>query len=99
MRTSIYRIEKLPDLIAIKLRNDHNIFADTFRQLQFCFDKQVFLDYQNVGDLGKVHYIDPGNPLFDCLVNVIRNEYREDMLKGTVLISPDDKEEYFAFFC
>jgi superfamily II DNA or RNA helicase len=98
IRTSIYRIEKLPDLIAAKLKNDYNIFADTIRQIQFCFDKQVFLEYQNVADLGKVHYINPGNPLFDSLVNVIRNEYREDMLKGTVLISPDDKEEYFAFF-
>jgi len=39
-----------------------------------------------------------GNPVFDSLVNVVRNQYREDMLKGTVLISPEDKEEYFAFF-
>jgi superfamily II DNA or RNA helicase len=98
IRTSIYRIEKLPDPIALKLKNEYNIFADTIRQIQFCFDKQVFLEYQNIGDLGKVHYINPGNPLFDSLVNVVRNEYREDMLKGTVLISPDDKEEYFAYF-
>lgn len=45
-----------------------------------------------------MHYINPGNPVFDSLVNVVRNQYREDMLKGTVLISPDDSEEYFAFF-
>lgn len=98
LRESIYRIDKLPDAIAQTLRADYNIFADTIRQIQFCFDKQVFLDYQSLGDLGKVHYINPGNPVFDSLVKVVRNQFREDMLKGTVLISPDDKEDYFAFF-
>jgi hypothetical protein len=98
LRPSIYRIDKLPEAITQALRNNYNIFADTIRQILFCFDKQVFLEYQNVADLGKVHYINPGNPVFDSLVNVVRNQYREDMLKGTVLISPEDKEEYFAFF-
>jgi SNF2 family DNA or RNA helicase len=98
LRPSIYRIERLPELVAEALRKDYNIFADTIRQLLFCFDKQVFLDYQNVGDLGKVHYINPGNPLFDSLIKVVRQTYREDMLKGTILVSPDDKEDYLAFF-
>jgi superfamily II DNA or RNA helicase len=98
LRESIYRIEKLPDSVAEVLRKDYNIFADVIRQLLFCFDKQVFLDYQNVGDLGKVHYINPGNPLFDAVIKVIRQTCREDMLKGTILVSPDDKEDYLAFF-
>ena len=98
VRPSIYRINKLPETITQVLRNNYNIFADTIRQILFCFDKQVFLDYQNIGDLGKVHYINPGNPVFDSLINVVRNQYREDMLKGTILISPDDSEDYFAFF-
>jgi len=98
LRDSIYRIESLPDDVAQMLRTHYNIYADTIRQVQFCFDKQIFLDYQNIGDLGKVHYINPGNPLFDSIINVVRSKFREDMLKGTVLISPDDKDEYFAFF-
>ena len=98
IRKSIFRIDKLPDVLAQTLRHDYNIFADTIRQIQFCFDKQVFLEYLNIGDLGKVHYINPSNPVFDSLVKVIRSLYREDMLKGTVLISPIDKEDYFAFF-
>jgi SNF2 family DNA or RNA helicase len=98
IRHGIYRIDKMPDAIAAVLKIDHNIYADLFRQIQFCFDKQEFLDYQNVGDLGKVHYINPGNPVFDALVKVVRHQFREDMMKGTVLISPDDKEEFFAFF-
>ena len=80
------------------LRNDYNIFADAIRQIQFCFDKQIFLDYQTVSDLGIVHYINPGNPVFDSLIKVVRNQFKEDMLMGTVLISPDDTEEYLAFF-
>jgi superfamily II DNA or RNA helicase len=98
LRPFIYRIDKLPDSISVALRKDYTIYADNIRQIQFCFDKQVFLDYQNIGDLGKVHYINPGNPVFDSLIKVVRSQYREDMLKGTILISPDDKEDYFAFF-
>jgi superfamily II DNA or RNA helicase len=98
LRESIYRIDTLPDDIAHVLKVDYNIYADAIRNIQFCFDKQVFLDYQNIGDLGKVHYINPGNPLFDAIIKVVRSKFREDMLKGTVLISPDDQEEYFAFF-
>ena len=98
IRPAIFCIEKLPELMTTALRVDYNIFSDSLRQILFSFDKQVFLEYQNNLDLGKVHYINPGNPVFDSLIKVVRNTYREDMLKGTVFISPDDKEDYFAFF-
>jgi superfamily II DNA or RNA helicase len=98
LRPNIFRIDRLPDSIAKALRQNHNIYADSLRAILFCFNKQVFLDYQNVGDLGTVHYINPGNPVFDNLINVVRLSYREEMLKGAVFISPDDPEPYFAFF-
>jgi superfamily II DNA or RNA helicase len=98
LRSSIFRIDTMPDVMVAELKNTYQIYFDTIKSIQFCFDKQVFLDYQSVFDLGKVHYINPGNPVFDSLVKVIRNQYREDMIKGTILISPDDKEDYFAFF-
>ncbi|HRN55340.1 MAG TPA: DUF3883 domain-containing protein, partial [Agriterribacter sp.] len=98
LRPSIYRIDKMPEAIIAELRNTYKIHFDAIRSILFCFDKQIFLDYQNVGDLGKVHYINPGNLVFDSLITVVRNRYREDMIKGAVLISPDDKESYFAFF-
>jgi SNF2 family DNA or RNA helicase len=98
VRDAIYRIDKLPETVAAALKKDYNIYADNIRALQFCFDKQVFLDYQLVGDLGNVHYINPGNPLFDSVIKVIRKTCREDMIKGTVLVSPDDKDDYLAFF-
>ncbi len=98
LRNSIYQIDKLPDSVATILKDDYKIYPQNIKKIKFCFDKQIFLDYQALGDLGTVHYINPGNPVFDSLVKVVRNTYREDMLKGTVLISPDDKEPYFAFF-
>ncbi|WP_431215154.1 DUF3883 domain-containing protein [Puia sp. P3] len=98
LRQSIFRIDKMPEPVIAELKETYKIHFDAIRSIQFCFDKQIFLDYQSIGDLGKVHYINPGNPVFDSLVTVVRNLYREDMIKGTVLISPDDKEDYFAFF-
>lgn len=97
--TGIYRIDRLPDDVTSTLRTDYNIFyEDGIRQVLFCFDKQVFLDYQLLRNMGTVHYINPGNPVFDSLVKVVRNRFREDMLKGTVLVSPDEQDAYFAFF-
>lgn len=98
VRPAIYRIDKLPEALAKVLRDDFNIYADSFRQIQFCFDKYVFLDYQNIKDLGHVYYINPGNQVFDSLIKVIMHSCKEDMLKGTVLISPEDTEDLLAFF-
>jgi superfamily II DNA or RNA helicase len=98
LRPSIFRIDTLPDALTHALRVDYNIVADALRTIRFCFDKKAFLEYQELGDLGKVHYINPGNAVFDSLIKVIREQYREEMLKGTVLISPDDTNEYLAFF-
>lgn len=97
VRSSIYKITKLPDTITTVLKMDYNISAD-ITQVCFCFDKQIFLEYQSTADLGRVHYINPGNPIFDSLVKVVRHAFKEEALKGTVLISPEDKDEYFSFF-
>ncbi len=98
LRESIFRIDKMPNAVVAELKENYKIHFDSIKSIQFCFDKQIFLNYQSMADLGMVHYINPGNPVFDSLITVIRNTYREDMLKGTVLISPDDTEDYLAFF-
>jgi len=98
VRDAIYRMDEIPPELTKVLKEDYKIIADNLRQIQYCFDKKVFLEYQNLPDLGRVYYINPGNPLFDSLVHVIRNTCRADMLKGTILISADDKEEFLAFF-
>ena len=39
-----------------------------------------------------------GNALFDSLVDVVSDQFHDEMLKGTVLVSPEDQHPYFAFF-
>jgi len=78
------------------LKSEYKI-QTAISQILFCFDKQVFLEYQNTADLGTVHFINPGNPLFDTLVKTTLEIYKEEMLKGTILVSPVDTEEYLAF--
>lgn len=98
VRPNIFSIEVLPEAVAKVLKQDHNIHPHNVQNIRFCFDKQVFLEYQSALDLGHVHYINPGNPVFDSLVKVVRHQYREDLLKGTVLVSADDAEPFHAFF-
>lgn len=97
IRKSIFVIDSLPPLVAEHLNKNYRISAD-ITELKFCFDKKVFLDYQNVPDLGFVHYINPGNPVFDSLVQVVREHFREDALRGAILISPEETSEYLAWF-
>lgn len=98
LRPSVFQIEKLPEPLVLILRNEYNLYVDAVKRILFCFDKQVFLESQNDGDFGKMHYINPGNAVFDSLVKVIRHHCREDMLKGTVLVDPEEKDDYFAFY-
>ena len=85
-------MESIPEQLSTHLKDTYNIYAATISKLLFCFDKQVFLDYQNTNAiLGKVHYINPGNALFDSLIASVRRLYRKEMLKGTILVSPDIK--------
>jgi superfamily II DNA or RNA helicase len=99
VQKGIYQMTHLPDIVVERLRSKYRIYAENISMLLFCFDKQVFLDYQNTNAiLGKVHYINPGNALFDTLTDSIRDLYREEMLKGTILVSPEDSEDYFAFY-
>lgn len=97
IRPNIFSVTVLPESITKTLKLDYNIYADV-KNVKFCFDKQVFLNYQSLGDIGTVHYINPGNPLFDSIIKVVRTHFKEEMLKGTILISPDEKEDYFAYF-
>ena len=95
----IFQMTTVPEIISKKLKERYKINVSNVSQLLLCFDKHKFLDYQNANALsGKAHYINPGNPLFDALVDVVRESFREEMLKGTVLVSPEDNESYLAFY-
>jgi hypothetical protein len=92
----IYRVKKIPNEIIDVLRTDYNISADLL-DYKLCYDKQIFLDFQfsNIG--GKMFYVNPGNPIFDALLKVVKNKFREEMMKGTVLISPNDTNPFLSF--
>lgn len=95
----IFNITSLPIQLAHKIKKDYHKIPEAFVGAKFCFDKDIFMGYQNsVPELGKVHYINPGNILFDALVDTVREEFHEEMLKGTVLVSPEDTENLIAYF-
>ena len=95
----IYQIDTIPEVISKRLKERYNIYAENLTQLYFFFDKQKFLEYQSsTAAYGRAHYINPDNALFDILVDVVSDQFHDEMLKGTVLVSPEDKQPYFAFF-
>lgn len=95
----IYQIDVIPDVIVKRLKEKYNIYAENLTQLYFFFDKQLFLEYQSsTAAYGRAHYINPGNALFDSLVDVVSDLFHDEMLKGTVLVSPEDQHPYFAYF-
>lgn len=98
----IYKITRIPERLQKYIRA---IYKEDFSENSlFCFDKRIFLDYRDKtllvqnGLAKKTHYINPGNKLFDSLVAVVRNDFKGEMLKGTILISPEDKDPYFAYY-
>lgn len=99
VQNGIFRIVNIPELLTKHLKEHYKLYADNLKKLSFCFDKHVFIDYQSNNPMqGNAHYINPGNPLFDSLIDIVRDRFRNEMLKGTVLVSPDDASPYFAFF-
>lgn len=95
----IFRIDFIPEVLAKYIKQHYNLYVEGLSDLIFFFDKHQFIQYRESNpSFGRAHYINPGNPLFDALIEVVREQFRTDMLRGTVLISPDDKEAFFAFF-
>ena len=98
----IYKITKIPERLQKYIRATYK--EEFSENSLFCFDKRIFLDYRDKtlqaqnGLAKKTHYINPGNKLFDSLIAVVRNDFKGEMLKGTILISPEDKEPYFAYY-
>ncbi len=95
----IFQVTQIPEVLVKRLKDDHRIYAENLKSLYFFFDKHRYLEYERTNaQYGKAHYINPGNALFDSLIECVRDSYREEMLKGTVLVSPEDRHPYFAYF-
>ena len=89
----IYQITYIPDAIVSRLKEQYKIYAENLTSLYFFFDKSKFLEYQSsTAQYGKAHYINP-----DVAQRLMATK-SDEMLKGTVLVSPEDKHPYFAFF-
>ena len=95
----IFQITYIPDVMVSYLKEHYKVYAENLTHLYFFFDKQKFLEYQMSTALyGNAHYINPGNALFDSLIEIVSNSFRDEMLKGAVLVSPEDNQPFFAFF-
>ncbi|OAV44064.1 helicase-related protein [Lewinella sp. 4G2] len=91
----VFHISKLPEEVDRIIRKGYKMSTDL--ESHFCFDKKVFLDAHRSARYRKLHYINPGNPIFDSVLRVIRERYKEEAMKGTILVSPDETKPYFAF--
>ena len=96
IQAHVLQFEKVPESLKSTLKKQFNLSPD-LKEILLCFNKQVFLDYLAVPRPGKLHYINPGNPLFEALIQTILQNYQEEMRKGTVVISPNETDPYFAF--
>mgnify|MGYP001145573373 CR=1 FL=1 len=97
VKQDVFRVDYIPDAVRQVLKEDYNMVAD-IQQINFCFNKEAFKNHRQMSGLGTVHYINPGNALFDSLIKVVQHQYKEDMLQGTIMVSAEDTREHFAFF-
>ena len=91
------RLSQVPEAIARYLKKNSNI-TYAVDKFFYTFDKKVFLNKKKSGRHELLHYLNPGNPIYDAVVQIVINTFKEEVLKGTILISPEDTEPYFAHF-
>ena len=91
------KLKQVPEKIIVHLKENFNIRYDITKMI-FTFHKEVFLDKKKTGKYEMLYYLNPGNPIYDAAVDVALSEYKEDVLKGTVLVSPEEKNPYFSYF-
>lgn len=92
-----YQLLNTPQAIKEILRREYNI-GYNIESLSFTFDKKLFLDSKRSGKYAKLYYLNPGNPIFDATVKNVLQVYKEEVLKGTILVSPEESTSYFAYF-
>jgi superfamily II DNA or RNA helicase len=95
-RPQVFHIERLPAAIVSRLKNVYRTVIDAEGTL-VTFDKQFFLEYQNTGALRALHFINPGTPLFDSTLDIVKASFKDDMLKGSILVSPEDRTAALAY--
>ena len=96
IQDNVLQFEKVPESLRSQLKKQFNLSFD-LKEILLCFNKTVFLNSTAISKPGRLHYINPGNQLFEALIQTILSTYQEEMRKGTVVISPNETSPYFAF--
>lgn len=95
-RNKIYRFGKVPEGLRTKLKAKN--FSVNLTELFMVFDKKVFLNEHSGASISLLHFINPGNPVYEAVAELIQQKCHEATALGTVLISPTESEPYFAYF-
>ena len=94
----IYTITALPDAVARRMKEKYNIASTGYTQRLFFFDKRKYLDYRRKKPLyAAAHYINPGDALFDCLLETVLDEFSPDARRGAVFYSTEEAALTEAF--
>lgn len=101
LEDDLVQITKLPELLVKHLEQKNLYGLERDVVLMGCFTRKKFWEYmkkdQNT-QKEKLFLISPGDPLFDSLLDVVCEEYKSDMLQGTILIDPEGKKDRTIFF-
>ena len=94
----IYAITHLPQPVAQLLKDNYHVPATSYTQRLFFFDKRKYLDYRRKRSLyAAAHYINPGDALFDCLLEAVLTDFSFDARQGAVFYSNEEAKLTAAF--
>ena len=91
------KLKTIPPAVTNYLRDKFNISYD-ISKMMFTFHKDIFLNKKRSGKFDKLYYLNPGNPIYDSVVEVVLSQFKEEVLKGAVMISPEENNPYLAYF-
>ena len=94
---SIFQITRLPQNHLFHQKHERKRM-EALLQNHYTFDKRLFLDLRESGT-GPVnlYYLNPGNPLFDKLVEAVKDEFLPDMQHGAILVDPNGRSPFQGF--
>lgn len=88
-RVEAFKISTLPKPLADTLAARAKIHVAELPNQIFFFDKRKFLASRfETPALAGAQYVNPGNPIFDGIVDFIRKNFALEAEKGTVLVDP-----------
>jgi hypothetical protein len=94
----LYELSVYPPPLSDFLRRRRQFYLDNFRSQLCCFEKPAFWrHFARQSSASPLLYMNPGNPIYDGLLQTVLALFQEEMVKGAVLISPSDKTPYFAY--